>query len=838
MGENSSSLPRIATPADIAAWIKYHCDEGGGRQRGVTFLVGAGFSASAGIPTASEMVKNTLRKHPLLENVGATPPDQSEYSFLMSKLPPVQRVKIIRSAIKKAEDPHTKHLRINWAHLLLATLVDAVYINQILTTNFDPLVIEALAVTGQPVRAFDLTASVGFEAGALEASSVIYLHGQAHGLWLTNTPQEMNRIKPHLNPVFSDALRDSILVVVGYSGAYDPVFNELIERFPIFRHRLYWVHWGDTDPCKEVMALLTDHIREAYLVKGLDADAFMRELVLEGLKLALPPIVRTPLDSVSLSLQRIMPFPQKPGEPTASDPVKLARDVLAEASKAIMAGKSAVAPGKVVAEIPLTVAIAMAGINKDLNKLKELHRSVEKSNDKKLKAVLGDAWLSLVSEFIERGDISKAVEFLKIADSLSSSEPNWQAVLWGIVLLKQAKAKSGAEADALFQQAYEKNAQALKIKPDMYEALNNWGAALSDQAKTKSGAEADALFQQAYEKFAQALKIKPDNHEALSSWGNVLSQQANTKSGAEADALFQQAFEKFAQALKIKPANHEALSNWGYVLSRQAKTKSGAKADALFKQSYEKFAQALKIKPDNHEALSNWGTALSEQAKAKSGAEADALFQQANEKCAQALKIKPDDHEALTNWGAVLSEQAKTKSGAEADALFQQPYAKYAQALKIKPDNHQALRNWGAALTHQAKTKSGAEADALFQQAYEKNAQALKIKPDMYEALTNWGTALSEQAKAKSGAEADALFQQANEKCAQALKIKPDDATAHFNLGCLAAIQNDVATCCKHLTNWRKYDPNAKKEDLDADADFDRVKNAPEFLQFRASLPD
>jgi hypothetical protein len=36
----------------------------------------------------------------------------------------------------------------------------------------------------------------------------------------------------------------------------------------------------------------------------------------------------------------------------------------------------------------------------------------------------------------------------------------------------------------------------------------------------------------------------------------------------------------------------------------------------------------------------------------------------------------------------------------------------------------------------------------------------------------------------------------------------------------------------------RAYSPNAKKEDLDADTDFDRVRKAPEFLQFRASLPD
>ena len=226
MADKNSQPPRSATPLEIAKWIKYHCDHGKGKlDCGVTLLVGAGFSASAGIPTAGQIVNEILRKHELLENAGGPPPGQSEYAFLMSMLPPDERSKIIRLAIKKAEDPATKHLRINWAHLLLATLVEAGYVNQILTTNFDPLVVEALAVTGQPVRAFDLTASVGFQSGALESSSVIYLHGQAHGLWLTNSPEEMSHVEPHLNSVFQDALRDSILIVVGYSGECDPVFN-------------------------------------------------------------------------------------------------------------------------------------------------------------------------------------------------------------------------------------------------------------------------------------------------------------------------------------------------------------------------------------------------------------------------------------------------------------------------------------------------------------------------------------------------------------------------------------------------------------------------------------
>jgi Tfp pilus assembly protein PilF/NAD-dependent SIR2 family protein deacetylase len=885
MSAKNSQPPRTATPGEIADWIRFHCGEDPkGRKPGVTFLIGAGFSASTGIPTAGQMTGDILKKHPLLKNAGAAPPGQSEYAHLMSKLPPSERIRIIRDAIRKAEDPATKRLRINWAHLLLATLADAGYINQILTTNFDPLIVDALATTGQPVRAFDLTASVGFQAGALESSSIVYLHGQAHGLWLTNAPDEMSRVTQHLNAVFQDALRDSILVVVGYSGECDPVFGELISRFPQFRHRLYWVHHGtNPEPCEDVMGLLTNSYREAYLVTGLNADEFMRELVLEGLKLELPPIVRAPLESVSSSLRRVMPFPQKTGEPAASDPVRLARSVLAEAAEAIKPGKPpkpALSPDTIIAKIPLALAISMAGVTKDLTRLKAIRDPVERSNDPKLKAALGDAWLGAVPDLLRRGDISAALDLLRTVDALGSSEPNWQAVCWGIALSDQAKTKRGHGADALWRQAGEKFEQALKLKPDMHEALYNWGVALSDQAKAKRGDGADALWRQAGEKFEQALKIKPDLHEALYNWGVALSDQAKTKQGEEADALWRQATDKFERALKIKPDMHGALNNWAAALVEQAKTKSGAtadallrqagekcqqalkikldvhhalynwgnalfaqsktksgdEADALWRQAGEKYQQAFKIKPDMHEALNNWGAALSDQAKTKSGSEADALWRQAGEKFEQALKIKPDKHEALNNWGNALFAQAKTKSGGEADELWRQAWEKYQQALKIKPDMDEVLNNWGSALVEQAKTKSGATADALLRQAGEKFEQALKINPDNYEALSDWGFALLEQAKTKSGAEADAFWRQSGEKYQQALKLKPDDYGAPYNLACLSALQNDPDSAVRWLCRWQKSKTGANRCQIDGDHDFDRIRNHPILTAFLREL--
>jgi MinD-like ATPase involved in chromosome partitioning or flagellar assembly/Tfp pilus assembly protein PilF len=256
---------------------------------------------------------------------------------------------------------------------------------------------------------------------------------------------------------------------------------------------------------------------------------------------------------------------------------------------------------------------------------------------------------------------------------------------WGTLLAQHANAKAGNQADQLFIFAFEKYEDALKIKPDNHDALNNWGVALSNQAKQKSGPEADQLFLLAGEKFQAALKIKPHKHDALYNWGNALFAQAKQKSGTEADQLFLLAGEKYQAALKIKPDTHEGLSNWGNALIEQAKQKSGLEADQLFLLAIEKFEAALKIQPKNHKVLNNLGLTLADQARKQNGTAADRLFVQAGEKLAAALKINPDAHESLSNWGYTYLEQAKKKSGPEAARLYELGREKLLKSESIVP---------------------------------------------------------------------------------------------------------------------------------------------------------
>ena len=58
-----------------------------------------------------------------------------------------------------------------------------------------------------------------------------------------------------------------------------------------------------------------------------------------------------------------------------------------------------------------------------------------------------------------------------------------------------------------YDRAFEKYQKAIEIKPDDHQAFYNWGANLSHLAKSKTGEEAQALYQQAFEKLKTAINL-------------------------------------------------------------------------------------------------------------------------------------------------------------------------------------------------------------------------------------------------------------------------------------------------------------------------------------------
>ncbi len=711
------------------------------RNKCCSLLIGAGCSVKAGIPAAAGFVDIIKERYPLTFDRAL----EKTYLKCMAELSSSDRRDLIAEYVDKA--------KINWAHVCIALLMREGYVDRVLTTNFDPLVMKACALLGEFPAVYDLAASQLFKAADIPGKAIIYLHGQRTGFVLMNTEEDVKNHSEALGPVFADAGQGRIWIVAGYSGENDPVFEHLA-GVSCFYNGLFWVGYEDNEPRRHIRDGLPEAKKDAFFTKGYDADSFFVTLTQE-LGIFPPDFITRPFTYLDGIFEKLTPW-DLPKQITEQDIPKTTRQLIHKAMEKYEA--------EVLEKIP-----AEGANDDDISQL-------ELATQKHLMAGKYDKAIALR----DRLEGTPSAEF---SESLS-----WAYILQGNVLYKQAETKTGEEADNLFALAGEKYRQAIKIKPDNHEALNNWGAAFSEQAKTKTGDEADSLFALAGEKYRQVLEIKPDKPEALYNWGNALSEQAKTKTGDEADSLFAQGGEKYRQALEIKPDNHEALNNLGNAFLEQAKTKTGDEADQLFALAGEKYRQALEIKPDKHEALNNLGNVFLEQAKTKTGEEADNLFSLAGEKYRQAIEIKPDMHDALNNWGTSLSDQAKTKTGEEANNLFALAGGKYQQVIEIKPDMHTAMDNWGYTLVEQAKTKTGEEADNLFALAEEKLYDAEKIQP----------------------------------------------GAGSYNLACICALQNKEDECRKWLETSQQFGKLPSREHLLKDTDLESVR---ECEWFKALLP-
>lgn len=486
------------------------------RGRGCSLLIGAGCSAKAGIPTAPGLIQVIEERYPRAFQRA----EKKTYPGCMSELLLSERRDLIAEYVDKA--------KINWAHVCIALLIQTGFVDRVLTTNFDLLVVRACALLGEFPAIYDFAASQLFKAPDIPDKAVVYLHGQRTGFILINTEDDFKRHSETLGPVFEDAGGGRVWLVVGYSGENDPVFAHLanVRRFD---NGLYWIGYQNSDPPKHVREQLLTKEKDAFFVKGYDADAFFITLS-QKLGIFPPRLLAQPFTHIKSTMEMLTPYGFPGRGPEEEDVTRTPRQWIDAAIERFE--KGTLSEG----------AFAAA-----------------------LKLLLAGAYESVLAF---RAEYDKAPS-PELADPLS-----WAYVMQANKLSEKAKASSPEEADRLLSQAIEKYQAALSIKPNMVQALNNWGNALADLARLKIGeeAKADLLFAEAERKYEAALALKPDMAEALFNWGSALLDQGGTKKGEDADRISAKAAEKYQAALTIKPDMHEAFFRWGNVSLEHGKS--------------------------------------------------------------------------------------------------------------------------------------------------------------------------------------------------------------------------------------------------------------------------
>lgn len=241
------------------------------RARNTAWLVGAGTSAEARVPTAGQLIDRLLVElyasdnglpvdqvlaqprwqesvYPLYDGQGGLPniTDDAFYSAIFERVFPDRdaRARFIMEALASRVPHYGQHVLASLAACDLAPLL--------VTTNFDPLLEDAirgmLSAVGSQARLTVLdpqsAARVGFAIATDQRPIVVKIHGDLGSVTLSNTEAELAEHDPELRAAVLAQLSRYGLVVAGYSGR-DPavmrMLRDVLDRPQPYPAGLTWV---------------------------------------------------------------------------------------------------------------------------------------------------------------------------------------------------------------------------------------------------------------------------------------------------------------------------------------------------------------------------------------------------------------------------------------------------------------------------------------------------------------------------------------------------------------------------------------------------------------------
>lgn len=373
--------------------------------------------------------------------------------------------------------PYLKGARLNWGHLAIAQMIAQGLIERVLTVNFDNLLVRSCGLLGIYPAVYDFATAPTDNRSFLVSPAIVHLHGQGYGVRLMNTEEETRKHAEQIKPIVKASLDDHPLVVVGYSGNSDDLFS-VFESDHRDHEKLYWLGYGETAP--EHVARLLDGKSHATYTGGCDADLVLMDIAREA-GCWPPQVFEDPAGHLLVALETVGPFPWEGQTPTVDLLVDL-RTRLEDQREGLRRG-------------------------------------------------------SKVANLIMKGQVEEAATEAEASPRETSPVVRaWLLVTEATNILTRMQGGSGSSED--FESANAGFEEALRLVPDMHEALNNWGNLLLSRAERASDpAEAARYADEAAAKYEAALRIKPDMHEALNGLGALLltrfhSEKANENKSA------------------------------------------------------------------------------------------------------------------------------------------------------------------------------------------------------------------------------------------------------------------------------------------------------------------
>jgi hypothetical protein len=247
-------------------------------------------SSAAGIPTGWHVTQDLIRQIAAAD--GADSPDlydapekwwakrggpEPRYDVLVPALAPTDAAR--QTLLRRYFDPPAEEggpIRPTRAHVLLAQLVAAGRVRVVLTTNFDRLIERALDAAGAPPQVLSRPTDVDGMIPLVHApATVLKLHGDYLSLGLRNTPEELGGYPKKWKALLGRILEEYGLIVVGWSGDYDPALAAAVMAAKARRYPAFWAARKGTlaETAKTVVAA-----RSALVVPVRGADHLFEDL--------------------------------------------------------------------------------------------------------------------------------------------------------------------------------------------------------------------------------------------------------------------------------------------------------------------------------------------------------------------------------------------------------------------------------------------------------------------------------------------------------------------------------------------------------------------------------
>jgi NAD-dependent SIR2 family protein deacetylase len=268
-----------------------------------TLLIGAGLSRESGIKTSSEIIVDLKRKIYKRYHPGEKPSRKkidewtnkqkwfkdtsNKYSAVLDKYFPNEGLRrdYFRRLIKGKEPKN--------GHRYLTNIINAGYIGNILTTNFDELIERSLYEAG-------LDPMVVHHQSDLEEFSienkinVIKLHGDYLYDNIANIAPETKSLNENMKAKLQAALENRGLIIIGYSGNDESIKSLLIELIRKEKFLIYGLYWGIRKEAElngnmeEIISLASKKGSSFFKIRS--AGQFFMDLN-DNLDLGIPPII-------------------------------------------------------------------------------------------------------------------------------------------------------------------------------------------------------------------------------------------------------------------------------------------------------------------------------------------------------------------------------------------------------------------------------------------------------------------------------------------------------------------------------------------------------------------